>query len=361
VEFWENPEIKDKELLVPVYDKNTSKFMIELSEPIPFEMSESNYNSFKRYVDSCPKEVFIVAHEFGVDVYKKLTTSILAKPEKYISLKEETNYKSLEVLLDRLKEYIGTKYQELTGFENVRNKIVHFRKIKVKENMKKKLVEIAKEIKNINVLSDEEIEEKIKKGEISIKEGLRIKGEQSKLEQELNGIKLKKLVQHYYIPLAFLKDPKQKVDWIKNIITTESEICFLNALVNHMNKVSEKVDWWLFSKINEHYDQVYIPYYTNGKIKRFIPDFVFWIKKGEDYKIVFVDPKGKEHIEWLEKLINGYGILFRENGKYDQPPKVFREKGKSIKVELFFFTPTQKPSILREYWLDKSEIERIFQ
>ena len=360
VEFWENPEIKDKKLLVPVYNENTEKFIIELVEPIPFEMSGANYEGLKKYVNLCPEEVFVVAHEFEISSYKKLRENILAESDKYIYPKDEINYRTLELLLNRMKEYINMKYRELKGFEKVKDKIVHFKKIKVKESMKEKLMEIAKEIKDIKILSDEEIEEKVTRGEITIKTALKIKGEQGKLEQELKGVKLKKLAQHYYIPIAFLKDAECRVDWIKNIITFGSEVHFINALIECITEIDEMVDWWMFSKINEHYDEVYIPYYSGGRVMRFIPDFIFWIKKKKKYKIVFVDPKGKEHIEWLEKLINGYSILFRENGKYNGEPRVFKENGEELCVELFFYTPTQKPDSFKEYWLNKDEIKKIF-
>ena len=44
----------------------------------------------------------------------------------------------------------------------------------------------------------------------------------------------------------------------------------------------------------------------------FKPDFIFWLKKGNRYCIVFVDPKGTGRTEYEHK-VDGYHILFEEN------------------------------------------------
>lgn len=357
VSFWENPEIEDETLLVPVYNENTDKFIIDLIEPIKFEMSKANYEAMKEYVDLCPCEVFVVGHEFEVNTYLQLQNKILKNSNKYIGIKDGVNYKTLSALLNNVKDYLAMKYREMKGFESAKDKIIHFRRLKVKINMKNNLLKIAEKVKNAIGITDDELFDMVASGKISKEEFKELKENQKMLEQEIDGIKLKKLAQHYYIPIAFLKDPDSKIDWIKNIINVKSEVCFLNSLLGVIDKIDSNVDWWMFSKLNEHYDDVYIPYYKSGRVAKFIPDFIFWIKRDKDYKIVFVDPKGKEHIGWIDKLVNGYEILFKENGK----PKIFNESGFNIHVELLFYTDSQKPSVFRDYWIDKNEINRIFQ
>ena len=70
--------------------------------------------------------------------------------------------------------------------------------------------------------------------------------------------------------------------------------------------------------MDESLDEVYIPYY-NPKVNRitnFYPDFIFWLKKGKEYVIVFVIPKGIEHISgWTYKIDNGYKQLFEDRRK----------------------------------------------
>ncbi len=356
ISFWENPVIKGKTLLVPVYNENTDKFIIDLIEPVKFEMSKANYEAMNKYVDLCPCEVFIVGHEFEVNSYLQLKNKILKDSDRYIVKKDEVNYKTLSALLNNVKGYLTMKYSEMKGFESAKDKIVHFKKLKVKVNMKSNLLKIAEKVKNAISITDDKLFDLVVSGKINKEKFKDLKEKQKMLEQEINGVKLKKLAQHYYIPIAFLKDPDSKVDWIKNIINVKSEICFLHSLLEVIDEIDSNVDWWMFSKLNEYYDNVYIPYYQSGRVAKFIPDFIFWIKRDKDYKIVFVDPKGKEHIGWIDKLVNGYEIIFKENGK----TKVFNQDGLNIFVELLFYTDSKKPSVFREYWIDRDEIKRIF-
>jgi type III restriction enzyme len=79
------------------------------------------------------------------------------------------------------------------------------------------------------------------------------------------------------------------------------------------NKLKE-FDWWLFSKLEESLDQVYITYYNpkSNDISKFKPDFIFWLQKGKNYYIVFIDPKGIAYSDYQHK-IDGYKEIFEEN------------------------------------------------
>ena len=72
----------------------------------------------------------------------------------------------------------------------------------------------------------------------------------------------------------------------------------------------------MFSKIDEVLDDVHVPYYdcSVNVYRRFLPDFVFWMCRENEYRIVFVDPKGMAHASAYRKL-DGYSKLFRENGQ----------------------------------------------
>src|SRR5690606_6661684 len=103
------------------------------------------------------------------------------------------------------------------------------------------------------------------------------------------------------------------IDYIKHIIKTESEVKFIEALEEYLEKSDNKFkdfEWWFFSKLDESLDEVYIPYYNPilNKISKFKPDFIFWLKNGTDYTILFVDPKGTEHTSAYRK-IDGYKVL----------------------------------------------------
>ena len=121
---------------------------------------------------------------------------------------------------------------------------------------------------------------------------------------------------------------------------------------------SISVDWWLFSKIDEYLDEIFIPYYDpeSNKIRKFKPDFIFWFSKGKEYFIVFTDPKGIKHTEFEHK-VDWFKKFFEENGK----PKTFIHKDIKIKVFLFLFTRDINllPEGYKKYWFDR--IESIFE
>ena len=101
----------------------------------------------------------------------------------------------------------------------------------------------------------------------------------------------------------------------------------------------------MFSKVDETCDKIYIPYYdtNNNEYRRFFPDFVFWMCKGEKYQIVFVDPKGTEHTSAYRK-IDGYRDLFETDGSC----KRFQHQESDVQVRLLMFNPNAD-NVLKEY------------
>jgi type III restriction enzyme len=83
----------------------------------------------------------------------------------------------------------------------------------------------------------------------------------------------------------------------------------------------------------------------------FKPDFIFWLKKPNEYFIVFVDPKGTIHTDY-EFKVDGYKSIFEENSKRQH----FDNK-LNIHVRLFLFTDdvNKLSSGYKKYWLDKVE------
>jgi hypothetical protein len=86
-------------------------------------------------------------------------------------------------------------------------------------------------------------------------------------------------------------------------------------------------------------------------VENFKPDFIFWLKKGEDYHVVFVDPKGIKHAEYQRK-VDGYKYLF--TNKPGIPRKFSFEKN-NVFVNLFLHTKDNKKPAGEEYhpyWFD---------
>ena len=85
----------------------------------------------------------------------------------------------------------------------------------------------------------------------------------------------------------------------------------------------------------------------------FIPDFVFWGQKGEDYTILFVDPKGMENQNW-ERKADGYIRLFEEDGV----ARNFEMEGVRVSVRLSFFTRDRNHASeggYQRFWMDNAK------
>jgi hypothetical protein len=117
----------------------------------------------------------------------------------------------------------------------------------------------------------------------------------------------------------------------------------------------------MFSKIDHSLDKkIRIPYIdpTNGK-RDFLPDFIFWLQKGNNYFIVYIDPKGTGRNEYKYK-VDGYRDIFEEMGEV----KTFIDKNRKIKVYLRL--ATEDTSVLTEkdfykkYWIEPENISSIF-
>jgi len=158
----------------------------------------------------------------------------------------------------------------------------------------------------------------------------------------------------------------ERAEFIKHIIKTDSERRFLRDLERYLAQADncfQQFDWWAFSKIDESLDEVYLWYYdpNSNRMAKFKPDFIFWLQKGNDYWIVFVDPKGTEHLDWQRKL-EGYRQLFEQ----DDTPKEFRYNDLTARVLLLFYTADRNlipADAQRGYWFDRVEqlTERIRQ
>ena len=151
----------------------------------------------------------------------------------------------------------------------------------------------------------------------------------------------------------------ERADFIQHIIKHKSEVDFLNKLEEYIQQENisfKQFDWWFFSKIDETLDEVYIPYYNpkTNRIDKFKPDFIFWLKKENDYTILFIDPKGTEHTDGYRK-IDGYSRIFEIERSRKQVCKVFSFYNLNVKVKLFLKSQHGKAQILdnyRKYWFD---------
>jgi len=148
---------------------------------------------------------------------------------------------------------------------------------------------------------------------------------------------------------------------LRYAITVRSEIEFLERLeeyISQPNNRFKQFDWWMFSKLDQTNDKVYIPYYNRNTnaISSFFPDFIFWMQKGKDYYIAFVDPKGTK-ISDYEYKVDGYVKLFTK----DNSLKAFKYSDLNVRIGLALYTHNSSTlgERYREFWIDS--IEGIFR
>ena len=288
---------------------------------------------------------------------------------------EEEKIGKTEPVVKHILNYYKIVPEEVDSFSMVQEEIVHYNHIKVKTSATgsatsiefKRLDELKQKIEKaknpVNVEAKEaELDNLLEKKKITLKE---YKEEIKKLagysetgieafSHRNEDIEIKKLLNHYYFPSIVSK--KDRIKWMKHIVDTPSEVSFLKALEKHLKTKENfftEFDWWMFSKVDHTLDkQIRIPYIdpANGK-RDFLPDFVFWLQKGKDYHILYIDPKGTGRSEYQYK-VDGYRDLFEDSDKL----KTFKFSGKNFKVHLRLATEDTAvfadKDYYKKYWVE---------
>ncbi len=317
-------------LFVPCYRKEQTN-ALKIPQSASFKMSEKNFKDLKEYFHLMSEKHFILKHEiYNPKDYELLKDMIQTAHFKKVST---WHYKDLDYMISEIKGKLYPNQKvpknEFNALDN--EKIVHFKRIKVKADKKEELVKTIQEVKEYAPLDKERI--KIVQGEIDPYDTEKHKQNKA---FKVDGAELLKLKEHYYTPLIKAKN----CDWLKHVVKVKSESDFLEELLKITETLQDNYDFWAFSKIDEHLDNLFIPYIDNGATERkFFPDFIFWLQKGGTQIICFIDPKGTEHTSSLRKA-DAYK-LFKD--------KVFSSKNDpnfKIKVVLKFYPTSTKNSVL---------------
>ncbi len=331
-------------LFVPCYQEKSIKATDLQSGS--FKMSEKNFKDLKECFHLMSEKHFILKHEiYNPKDYELLKDLIQTKR---FEIELNWHYKDLDELISILKKrlYLNQKVpkDEFNALDN--EKIVHFKRVKVKADKKEELVKKIQEVKEYAPLDKERI--KIAQGEIDPYDTEKHKQDRTFKVGEAELLKLK---EHYYTPLIKAKN----CDWLKHVVKVKSESDFLEELLKITETLQENYDFWAFSKIDEHLDNLFIPYIDNGATERkFFPDFIFWLQKGGTQIICFIDPKGSKHTDYEHKA-DAYKLF---------KGKVFTPKDNphfKIKVVLKFYG--DKDDVGERYrddWIKKGELKDFF-
>ncbi|MGL2497070.1 DEAD/DEAH box helicase family protein [Helicobacter pylori] len=332
------------DLFVPCYRKEQTN-ALKISPSASFKMSEKNFKDLKEYFHLMSEKHFILKHEiYNPKDYTLLKEMIQTAHFKKVST---WHYKDLDYMISEIKGKLYPNQKvpkdEFNALDN--EKIVHFKRVKVKADKKEKLIQTIQEVKEYAPLDKERT--KIAQGEIDIDN---IEKHKQNKTFKVDDAELLKLEEHYYTPLIKAKN----CDWLKHVVKVKSESDFLEELLKITKTLQENYDFWAFSKIDEHLDNLFIPYIDNATERRFFPDFIFWLQKGGTQIICFIDPKGSKHTDYEHKA-DAYE-LFKD--------KVFNPKDNpnlKIKVVLKFYGDKDDVGDLyRDYWIKKGELKDFF-
>lgn len=332
-------------LFVPCYREKSIK-ATDLGSG-SFKMSEKNFKDLKEHFHLMSEKHFILKHEiYNPKDYELLKDLIQTKR---FEIELNWHYKDLDDLISILKKrlYLNQKVpkDEFNALDN--EKIVHFKRIQVKASKKEALIKTIQEVKEYAPLDKETLRKKIAQGEIDPYDT--DKHKQDRIFK-VDDAELLKLKEHYYTPLIKAKN----CDWLKHVVKVKSESDFLEELLKITETLQENYDFWAFSKIDEHLDNLFIPYIDNAAERRFFPDFIFWLQKGGTQIICFIDPKGSKHTDYEHKA-DAYQ-LFED--------KVFNPKDNpnlKIKVVLKFYGDKDDVGErYRDLWIEKGKLEYFF-
>ncbi|WP_001074829.1 DEAD/DEAH box helicase family protein [Helicobacter pylori] len=334
-------------LFVPCYRKEQTN-ALKIPPSASFKMSEKNFKDLKEHFHLMSEKHFILKHEiYNPKDYELLKDMIQKEHFKKVST---WHYKDLDYMISEIKGKLYPNQKvpkdEFNALDN--EKIVHFKRIKVKADKKEALMKKIQEVKEYAPLDKERM--KIAQGEIDPYDTEKHKQNKT---FKVDGAELLKLKEHYYTPLIKAKN----CDWLKHVVKVESEIDFLKELqeTETMKTLQENYDFWAFSKIDEHLDNLFIPYIDNSTGERkFFPDFIFWLQKGGTQIICFIDPKGSKHTDYEHKA-DAYQ-LFKD--------KIFNPKNDpnlKIKVVLKFYGDKDDVGErYRDLWIEKGKLEYFF-
>jgi len=349
-----NPEAQKHLLLVPVY-KNSERIFAEEKNPQKYPVSREDFALTSQFYRFLGDKIALAKYDCEVKVLKKASESF-AEKERYYDFSENNSLFEPELILERIFDYLGVKSKEFEKFKELENEIVHFKKVRFSDS--EKYEEIRKKIEEVRHYPERQKELDKQYGKIPRKEFERqmtLFEQAGSFEMKSQKIEIKYLANHYYLPV--IVSETEKIDYLNHIINVNSEVKFIEQLEEYLakpNNVFSQFNWWMFSKLDQTLDEVLIPYYNpkENNIANFKPDFIFWMQKGNNYLILFVDPKGTEHTDGYRK-IDGYSRIF-EMGEQKES-RDFSYNGFTINTKLLLKPKRGIAEVLdnyKRYWFD---------
>ena len=344
ISLFENTS-KPFDLLIPIYKDEETRGKIA-----KFNIAKESLEIFKNFIASFDTNTLLIKTGIAKTDLEFLLDGI--ENDSLFQIKNENMFSDMDLLLQRLVSHISVKNKVVSGIKEVSDEIIHFKHIKVVNFSDEEISSFkqkVQKVKDFTPIDKKEIALKFAHGEID--EAEFNKQVNASSEESFKDLKIKKIAEHYYLPLIY--SDKEKIEYIKHIIEVESEVKFIKNLEKHIKENKPDCNW-MFSKIDQNLDSFHIPYFYKKEniYRKFFPDFIFWTKKDENYKIVFVDPKGTINADYQNK-VDEFEKLFLENGQ----SKIFTYKNFKISFELKLITSdvNSVSDKYEKYWIGNND------
>ena len=335
-------------LLKPVYRKGRGE-----SQKKRFVVGKKTHARFAGYMRAVSDSVLLVGRGFAARDISNLRAA-KAKGKEFFSFSDEKEYPHLGFMQERFCAHLRERGEEMDKIALLGDgDIVHFQHIEaaaaIADDLRKKARETEESAREIA-----EFAKSLSSGQKQMFQNIKAKAESPR---KLGGYSIRRIAQHYYNPVVSAGGDSENL--IRHVINTPSEARFVRKLEEWLKNETPAWEDWAFSKLDESLDKgVYIPYFDGGKNshRRFRPDFVFWLRRGRDYRIVFVDPKSTAYAAASHK-IDGYADLFESKESVPQKRRAFDlvVAGKSLRIDVklvMFNDPQGAPQAYRRFWSD---------
>ncbi len=350
-------------LLVPTY-RDAKLALIEQRAPRKFELPPEELDYLKGYLDYLGDDRLLLAHHDLMPQQIGYLHQTLAAPDTYFNPAGGRRFGNVSILIPRLTRYFDILPRQLDGFKPLDSEINHYQHIRV---LLKDIEELRRKIKAVQEYQDPEARKVTLKEQLrldlldidaytaAVEEIARTSAEATFTPPNKPTLKIKNIAAHYYLPLLLSDD--EKIDYISHVIRVPSEVRFIEQLDACLkepgNLFASAFDWWMFSRADETLDRIVIPYYdpNQNRMREFHPDFIFWLKRFNDYFILFVDPKGMQNTDYQYK-IDGYKEIFVDH--VSSALRVIPHDGMKVQVALAMHTAdaNRAPKEYSAYWFD---------
>ena len=352
IDMFEDVE-KPFDILIPQFEDIDNR-----KEIAKFNIAREDLNRFKNYLAPFSYNTLLIKTHAPQEYLDFVLSEI--NNNTFFQKNEETIYYDMDLLLQKVIWHSKLYNKKVSEIKYIDDEIIHFKHIKAinfsNEELESLKIKITR-VKEYQVMDKQEIERQFRSKEITLDQATSLNN--ARAQESFNDsdtdleLKIRKIAEHYYMPLIYSE--KQKDKYIQHIINVPGETKFIKNLEDYTSGKSFNCEW-MFSKIDDSLDKIFIPYFykKDNTYRNFYPDFIFWIKKNNEYKIIFVDPKGTEHTDYQYK-VDGFEELFLSNTK----PKVFKHNDFDFNItfdlKLIAKDINNVSGKYKDYWLHEDD------